>query len=184
MHDYDPNWMEGTVPSPRTAGVGAPGEGGSGLGGIPARIWVLGALVGVVAVAVVALWAVYLLRGQSPSGGPTPAPIIWTPTPAPTSPPPTPVPTETAAPPPTASPDIAIGVYVRVTGTGDVGLSLREGPGPTYPRVDIALEGEVFIVVDGPKPAGGYDWWKVRDPDNAEREWWGAGNFLEPVAHP
>jgi hypothetical protein len=24
----------------------------------------------------------------------------------------------------------------------------------------------------------------VRDPDNVEREWWAAGNFLEPVDHP
>jgi hypothetical protein len=38
--------------------------------------------------------------------------------------------------------------------------------------------------VDGPRQAGGYDWWMVRDPDNEERQWWGAGNFLEPVDHP
>ncbi len=53
-----------------------------------------------------------------------------------------------------------------------------------HPRVDIAPEEEGFIVVGGPKPAGGYDWWKIHDPDNEEREWWRAGNFLEPVAHP
>jgi hypothetical protein len=114
---------------------------------------------------------------------PTPTPIIWTATPAPTFTPVV-VPTETDVPVPTTSPDIAIGRYVKVTGTGDVGLSLRSGPGSNYDRMDIALEGEVFIVVDGPRQAGGYDWWLVRDPDNEERQWWGAGNFLEPVDSP
>ncbi len=41
-----------------------------------------------------------------------------------------------------------------------------------------------FIIVDGPTVSGGSQWWKVRDPENEEREWWAVGNFLEPVEHP
>jgi hypothetical protein len=88
------------------------------------------------------------------------------------------------APTPTISPDIAIGRYVQVANTGGYGLSLRSGPGENYTRMDIAQEGEVFIVVDGPTMAGDSEWWKIQDRENVEREWWAVGNFLEPVEHP
>jgi hypothetical protein len=176
----DRNWMDDTVPSSRTAS--GSGEG-AGSPGIPARVWILGALVGLVALAAFGVWGLVFFGGQLAGDEPTPTPIIWTATPAPTFTPVV-VPTETDVPIPTTSPDIAIGRYVKVTGTGDVGLSLRSGPGSNYDRMDVAAEGEVFIVVDGPRQAGGYDWWMVRDPDNEARQWWGAGNFLVPVDHP
>jgi hypothetical protein len=179
----DQSWMNDTVPSPRAAAGYGEGEGSSGLAAIPARVWILGALVGLVALAAFAVWGLVFFGGQLAGGESTPTPIIWTATPAPTFTPEV-VPTETDVPIPTTSPDIAIGRYVRVSGTGDVGLSLRSGPGSNYDRMDIATEGEVFIVVDGPRQAGGYDWWMVRDPDNEERQWWGASNFLEPVDSP
>ncbi len=146
-------------------------------------------LVAVAAVAltatVCALWVIYLTHGQS--GGrnrPTPTIIIWTPTPVPTvaTDTPTPAPTEELIP--TAPAGIAIGRHVRVAGTGGYGLNLRAGPGENYVRMDIALEGEEFIVVDGPVAAGEFVWWKIQDLENSEREWWAAGNFLEPIENP
>jgi uncharacterized protein YraI len=71
-----------------------------------------------------------------------------------------------------------------VAGTGDYGLSLREGPGANYARVDVAAEGEVFIVVEGPQTAGGSPWWRIRAPENEERFWWAIGNYLQPIDHP
>ncbi len=181
------NRMDETIPSRRVRpDHGEVGDGvQSDRAAIPARVWVLGGVVVLLTLAVCGLWALYLLRGQVASGGSTPTPIIWTPTSVPTpaaslSPPPA----ETAEPTPTISPDVAIGRYVRVAGTGGYGLSLRSGPGENYTRVDVALEGEVFIAVDGPTVSGGSEWWKIRDPENEEREWWAVGNFLEPVAHP
>jgi hypothetical protein len=177
------NWTDETVPSHRVR----PDYDEAGdydrpdLAAIPAPVWVLGLIVVLLAVTVCGLWALYLLRGRGVLSGPTPTLIIWTPTTAPTS---TTSPTETAEPAPTISPDIAIGRYVRVAGTGGHGLNLRSGPGENYVRMDIALEGEVFIVVDGPTPSGGSEWWKVRDPEDEEREWWAVGNFLEPIEHP
>jgi len=154
----------------------------------PVYVWALGFVVMLLALTVCGLWALYLLRGQLAFDGPTPAPIIWTVTPSPliggteggggtgrgATPPPT----------PTASAGIAIGRYVRVVGTGGYGLNLREGPGENYPRADVALEGEVFIVADGPAGSGGSQWWKIRDPANEVREWWAVGDFLAPVEHP
>ncbi|MFQ6099928.1 MAG: hypothetical protein ACE5OS_01660 [Anaerolineae bacterium] len=172
---HSDNWMDETIPS-RHVKPGAV---------IPAGVWVLGGVVVLLALVVCGLWVLYLLRGQVATGGPTPTPIIWTPTSVPTpAASSTPPPTETAGPTPTISPDIAIGRYVRVAGTGGYGLSLRSGPGENYTRMDVALEGEVFIAVDGPTASGGFEWWKIRDLENEEREWWAVGNFLEPVEHP
>ena len=175
-------WMEETVPSRRTR-VESGGAGGSagGTSAIPLRVWFLGLLVALLALAVCGLWGVYLMRGQMTSDGPTPTPIIWTPTFAPS---PTALPTATDEPTPTSSPDIAIGHYVRIAGTEGYGLSLRDGPGETYARMDVALEGEVFIVIEGPTVAAGAPWWKLRDPKNEQREWWAIGNFLQPADPP
>jgi uncharacterized protein YraI len=85
---------------------------------------------------------------------------------------------------PTTAAGMAVGGRVRVVGTEGSGLSLREGPGPNYARVDVALEGEEFEVVEGPEVAGGIEWWRLRDPDGSRRDWWAAGNYLQPVAGP
>jgi hypothetical protein len=71
-----------------------------------------------------------------------------------------------------------------VTGTGGYGLSLREGPGENYARRDVAADGEVFIVVEGPQTAAGSPWWRIRDPENEARTWWAIANYLEPTEHP
>jgi len=180
--------MDETVPSGRVRpGERASGNGGPlGLHAFPSCAWVLGGLAAVLSLAVCGLWALYLAPGQILRGDrPSPTPIIWTPTPAPTlTIGPTAQSAETAEPTPTISPEIAIGRYVRVAGTGGYGLSLRSGPGESYTRMDVALEGEVFIVVDGPTASGGSEWWRIRDHENEEREWWAVGNFLEPVEHP
>ena len=182
MHQPD-EWGNETVPSQPARAADSPDPSApSGLGAIPARIWIMLLLIVILTVVVAGLWGIYLLRDRlSGPIGPTPTPIVWTVTPAPS---PTATPTATAEPTPTASAGIAIGRYVQVAGTGGSGLSLREGPGSNYPRVDVALEGEVFIVVEGPSPSGGFQWWRVRDPDNEERVWWAAGNFLEPIERP
>ena len=180
-------WTEETVPSRRVRPDSEVEEEYTrpSLATVPVFVWVLGFVVVLLVLSVCGLWALYLLRGQVASSGPTPTPIIWTPTANPT--PlvgPTLAPTEMNEPTPTASSGIAIGRYVRVTGTGGYGLSLRSGPGEETTRVDVALDGEVLLVVEGPTVAGGSEWWKIRDPENEAREWWAIGNFLEPVEHP
>jgi len=173
------NWTEETIPGRRIRP-----DARSGLAAIPVYAWIVGFIVLLLMLAICGLWTLYLLRGRWAGDGPTPTPIIWTPTAVPPAASPSPSPTETPEPTPTVSPDIAIGRYVQVAGTGGYGLSLRSGPGENYTRMDVALEGEIFIVVDGPMVSGGSEWWKVRDPENEPREWWAIGNFLRPVDHP
>jgi len=186
------NWMDETVPSGRADSGGNVGrEDGSSVSEIPLRVWVFAFVAAVLLFALFGFWALYLFRGRLGAQGPTPTAIIWTPTPSPTpAVSPTPNPTEPPATEegdgatPTASAEIAIGGYVEVTGTAGYGLSLRDGPGATYARMDIAADGEVFFVVDGPQTAEGSPWWRIRDPENEARTWWAIGNYLQPVEQP
>jgi hypothetical protein len=182
---HSDNWMDETVPS-RQAEPGPSGATGDSRATIPLRVWALGFIMLLLMAALGGLWGLYLLRGHLAVNSPTPTLIIWTPTPAPIATPtasPTETPTSTPTIPPPAS-GIAVGRYVQVVNTGGYGLSLREGPGANYARMDVALDGETFVVVDGPTAAGDSEWWKLRDPENEEREWWAAGNFLESVEQP
>ena len=188
------DWTDETIPSPRVRSDAseaagdvreAAGDAPSSVGTSPIYVWLLGFVVLLLALASCGLWALYLRRGQIASRGPTPTAIIWTPTPvtpSPTSP--SPPPTETVDSFPTGSSEIAIGRYVRVAGTGGAGLNLRSGPGKEYERMDVALDGEVFLVTEGPTVAGDSEWWKLLDPADAAREWWAIANFLEPIEHP
>jgi len=180
-------WMDETVPIPRVGSDASEGAGDapSSVGTPAVYAWLLGFVVLVLALASCGLWALYLRRGQFASRGPTPIAIIWTPTPVTPSPTiPSPPPTETVYPFPTVSPEIAVGRYVRVVGTGGAGLNLRSGPGKEYERMDVALDGEVYLVAAGPTVAGDSEWWKLLDPADAAREWWAVANFLEPIDHP
>lgn len=150
---------------------------------IPLYVWALTLVVLALAAAACGLWALYLWRLQGPPGGPVPTPVIWTATPMPTLLP-TPTPTEVPVPTPTASPEIAIGRYVRVSGTEGAGVSLRQEPDVNSLRLGIGQEGEIFIVVNGPRAAGGYTWWQVRDPADETRQGWAVGNYLQPIERP
>lgn len=164
--------------------------GGMNWSGIPPRVWAFAVVAVILLLGLFGFWGLYLFRGRLGASGPTPTAIIWTPTPSPTTrATDTPTANETAVgepgeATPAPSDDIVIGGYVKVSGTGGYGLSLRDGPGANYTRMDIAAEDEVFIVVEGPKTAGGDPWWRIRDPDDEDRTWWAIGNYLQPVAHP
>jgi hypothetical protein len=84
-----------------------------------------------------------------------------------------PVGTPEATSPPTA---IGPGALVVVQGTKGAGLNLRQQP-TTYAKVvSNAREGTVLTVLEGPKEADGYTWWRVRAPDSTEG--WVAGEWL------
>lgn len=184
--------MEETVPSPRAdRSSNAEETDQPSLTQIPTRVWFFALIAGILLFALFSLWGLYLFQGSLGASGPTPTAIIWTATPTPVpaaTPTPTPTQTPTGEEPsgatPTPSSDISIGGYVQVEGTSGYGLSLREGPGANYARVDVAAEGEVFIVVEGPQTAAGSPWWRIRAPENEERFWWAVGNYLQPIDHP
>lgn len=145
-----------------------------------ANLWQWGCLTlligGILLVIVTGLWL--FSRPTAIPPGPRPTAIVWTATPTPT-PTPTPLPTPTPSPTLPLSPtEIGVGVRVRVSGTGAAGLSMRATPGTTMERLDIAAEGEVFLVIDGPMVADDLTWWFLRDEAHPQREGWGAANYL------
>ncbi|MGC9399337.1 MAG: hypothetical protein ACP5HM_09400 [Anaerolineae bacterium] len=149
----------------------------------------IGGLIGLIgATGVLFLTLGWLMTREPPRPpGSRPTAVVWTATPAPrptvtSTPTVTPPPPATPPPPtPTTATGIAIGSRVRVSGTGNAGLNLRSGAGLNYERVDIAAEGEVFIVAGGPREADGLTWWLLKDEADPAREGWGAANYLHPT---
>lgn len=147
--------------------------------------WALGgALVGLL-LAVLLLVLTRLLGGAPAS----PAPVL-TVIPLPThTPTPTATPTSTPAPEPTETPprgsggpgDFAPGQLVTIAGTGGEGLRLREAPGLDAAVRLVALESEVFEVLDGPVSADGYNWWHLTNPYDPSVQGWGADAFLQEL---
>jgi hypothetical protein len=112
------------------------------------------------------------LPGEETGTEATPTPVIVQS--APVSPPSTPTPA------PAVPQEIAIGIYVKVSGTGSSDLSFRAGPGTNYARLKIVAEGAVLKVLDGPSEADGYVWWQLQDVSDG-MVGWAVADYLEPT---
>jgi hypothetical protein len=86
----------------------------------------------------------------------------------------------TSTPVPAVPQEIAIGVYVKVSGTGGGDLSFRAGPGTNYARLKIVAEGTVLKVLDGPSEADGYVWWQLQGVSDGVVGW-AVADYLEPT---
>jgi len=88
----------------------------------------------------------------------------------------------TVAPRPTKSltpANFAIGGTVQVGSTGGQRLLLRAAPGTAAEIVTRVTEGTRLRLVEGPRIAGGFVWWKVREPQG--QEGWVAQQFLRSL---
>jgi hypothetical protein len=79
---------------------------------------------------------------------------------------------------------IAIGGYVQITGTGGDGLRLRSDPGLGNTIRFVAMESEVFLVLEGPQTADGLTWWYLTAPYDETRRGWAVSNYLATVNSP
>lgn len=150
---------------------------------------ILGAIIfalGVFAILVVLLWS-----AKAKSLAPAPATAILHIIEAATATPIAPIATRTpivtpttSQPEPPPSSNIAIGVYVQVSGTGGDGLRLHKEAGVSSEVRYIAIESEVFLVKDGPIDTDGYMWWLLQDPYTDNAAGWGVGNYLVIVQNP
>jgi len=102
----------------------------------------------------------------------TPTPLMVQSTPVPPPPTPTLV--------PVVPPEVAIGIYVKVSDTGGGDLSFRAGPSINYARIKIVAEGSILKVLDGPMEADGYVWWQLQDVSD-EVVGWAVADYLEPT---
>jgi hypothetical protein len=116
------------------------------------------------------------------------AALTWIPGPSNTPQPPTAtqLPTSTVTPTfaPLESGEMGIGSFVQITGTGGVGLNIRNGPGLSNGVQFLGYDAEVFEVRDGPVEADGLTWWYVVTPVDESRAGWAAADYLSVVANP
>jgi len=81
---------------------------------------------------------------------------------------------------PTLEPQIAIGGHVVIYGTGEDQLRCRAGPGLAEELVIVLDEDTRLTIMDGPVPADGFEWWKIKTEDG--QVGWAAGDWLLPVS--
>jgi len=155
--------------------------------------WLIAVGLLVVVLAIVLLWTWALKAMEETKEPPTIAitptftPPTATDTPLPTASPTAPPPTDTPAPvTPTITAQIAIGGWVKVTGTGDLGLSFRAGPGQENARLKVIADGAILKVLDGPREDGGFTWWRLEEYLDGQPGviGWAADTFLQPTSAP
>lgn len=73
---------------------------------------------------------------------------------------------------------IAVGAYVKVTGTEGAGLRMRTEPGTSSAIMFVAMDEEVFLVIGGPEEVDGYVWYQLEAPYDESRTGWSADAFL------
>ena len=109
---------------------------------------------------------------------PTKTPILPTLIPSET---PTPEP-GTPLPPPEGA--ININAIVEVNGTGTDGLRVRDQPGLQGKILFVAIESEVFRVIEGPQESDGYTWWLIVSPFDESIKGWVVSNYLGITQNP
>ena len=73
---------------------------------------------------------------------------------------------------------VAVGRYVKVSGTQGVGLRMRAQAGTSGDVNFIALDDEAFKIIDGPLVSDGYTWWLCEALLDKTRSGWAAENYL------
>jgi hypothetical protein len=95
------------------------------------------------------------------------------------------LPTELPAATPTLMPGaVGNGVFVQVSDTGGDGLRLRKEPGLSHEMQFLGLDGELFLIGDGPVESDGYTWWFVIGSYDETRQGWAVADFLSVVPNP
>ena len=153
-------------------------------GGRRGLIWIVGgAAVGLIIT--VTVLALARLRGTSQAGSLAPvltvipvptatAPMILSPTASL-------LPTHTPTAPPGVPKDFTVGELVQIFGTEGEGLRMRSNPNLAADVLLLALESEVFEVIDGPTAADGYTWWRLANPFDPSKQGWAVDQFLQTL---
>jgi len=79
---------------------------------------------------------------------------------------------------------IHIDGYAQISGTSGDGLSIRNGPGISFPVNFVGLDSELFKIIDGPIEGDSYIWWKVEAPYDTSRNGWCVQDYLSVVNSP
>lgn len=114
-----------------------------------------------------------LSQAFAPAGGvgfPTAIPQVF---PTATLPLPTPIPSPSMPPG-----EFVIGASVHVVGVESAGLNVRADPGYGGTLRFLAYDGDIFVLVEGPREVDDLEWWQIEDPDDPDRTGWAVRNYL------
>ena len=75
---------------------------------------------------------------------------------------------------------IALGMNIKVTGTGNEGLRMRSGAGIDQQTMYVAQEGESFQIIDGPKVLDSLIWWKIQSLNDPGKTGWSVQDYMAP----
>jgi len=75
---------------------------------------------------------------------------------------------------------IALGMNIKITGTGNEGLRMRSGAGIDQQTIFIAQEGESFLIIDGPKVLESLIWWKIQSVNDPGKTGWSVQDYMTP----
>ncbi len=76
---------------------------------------------------------------------------------------------------------VSLQKFIKIEGTGGVGLRIRRNPGVEAEVVFLANESEVFIVIGGPEEKDGMYWWQLSTPYDESRSGWASADYLVAV---
>jgi|LSQX01.2.fsa_nt_gb hypothetical protein len=147
------------------------------------------AILGAILFALIILGLAYWAFRRAANGAPnqTEEPVYnMTIFPAPTQTPtvfvPTQLPTPTSEAPDILPEDaIGVGSFVKVVGTKGLGLNIRAAAGRGQNINFLAMDAEMFEVIDGPEVVDDLIWWKLEAPYDASRWGWAAEDYLERI---
>jgi hypothetical protein len=89
-------------------------------------------------------------------------------------------PTSTSPPQPEID-GVGVQKFVKIEGTGGVGLRIRKEPGTSTDVVFLANESEVFIVIGGPVEKDSIIWWQLTTPYDESRNGWASADYLTMI---
>ena len=75
---------------------------------------------------------------------------------------------------------IALGMNIKVSGTGNEGLRMRSGAGIDQQTMYVAQEGESFQIIDGPKVLDSLIWWKIQALNDPGKTGWSVQDYMAP----
>jgi len=75
---------------------------------------------------------------------------------------------------------IAVGMNIKVAGTGNEGLRMHSGAGIDQPTVFLAQEEELFRIIDGPKILDSLIWWKIEALNDPNKVGWSVQEYMAP----
>jgi hypothetical protein len=75
---------------------------------------------------------------------------------------------------------IAVGMNIKVSGTGNEGLRMRSGAGIDQQTMFLAQEGESFRIIEGPKILDSLIWWKIQALNDPNKVGWSVQDYMVP----